>query len=81
METGKWSFLDIKILFCPRTQRSKDGTEQITFGELFKINERISSRFACILESARKYRLVIDHDKQFSEIIFQTNGLSWQETL
>ena len=79
METGKWKFVAFKILFSP--QRSTDGTEQITFGELFKINERISSRFVCILESARKYRLVIDHDKQFSEIIFQTNGLSWQDTL
>ena len=79
METGKAKCIDFEVIFF--LQRSTDGTEQITFGELFKINERISSRFACILESARKYRLVIDHDKQCSEIIFQTNGLSWQETL
>ena len=36
--------------------RSTDGSEQITFGELYKINERISSRFACILKSAQKFR-------------------------
>ena len=36
--------------------RTSDGAERISFGELFKINELISSRFSCILESAKLNR-------------------------
>merc|ERR1712050_584058 len=38
--------------------RSADGTEQISFGELFKLNEKISNKCVGILQRARKHRLL-----------------------
>merc|ERR1719461_2683342 len=35
-----------------------DELDQISFGQLHKINERISSRFCSILETARQFRLM-----------------------
>ena len=43
-------------MFCPC--RSADGTEQISFGELFKLNEKISNKCVGILQRARKHRLL-----------------------
>ena len=36
--------------------RTSDGTEQILFGDLFKLNEKISNKCVGLLQRARKYR-------------------------
>jgi len=38
--------------------KSTDGTEQILFGDLFKLNEKISNKCVGLLQRARKYRLL-----------------------
>ena len=43
-------------MICPC--RSAEGTEQISFGELFKLNEKISNKCVGILQRARKHRLL-----------------------
>ena len=44
------------LLFVFSPNRSADGTEQISFGELFKLNEKISNKCVGILQRARKHR-------------------------
>jgi len=38
--------------------KAADGTEQILFGDLFKLNEKISNKCVGLLQRARKYRLL-----------------------
>ena len=41
--------------------RATDGTEQILFGDLFKLNEKISNKCVGLLQRARKYRFDFNH--------------------
>ena len=50
---SSWKMLLLKMIFS----RSKDGKEQILFGDLFKLNEKISNKCVGLLQRARKYRL------------------------
>ena len=40
--------------------RATDGTEQILFGDLFKLNEKISNKCVGLLQRARKYRFAVN---------------------
>ena len=53
--------------------RTSDGAERISFGELFKINELISSRFSCILESAK-----LNRSKGLKIWIVLKNNFCWR---
>ena len=53
----KWISSRSKKFYWNFISRSKDGKEQILFGDLFKLNEKISNKCVGLLQRARKYRL------------------------
>ena len=55
MDSGE-GFILVRDDSCKPFFRNDENTEQIKFKDLFKINERISSRFFKILEFSRKCR-------------------------
>ena len=55
MDSGE-EFILVRDDSCKPFFRNDENTEQIKFKDLFKINERISSRFFKILEFSRKCR-------------------------